>query len=88
VLAPLPGAAMLPGTKLAVTPAGNPATDSPTAELNAPLPSVETVTGADEPAVQLPLGEFNLSVNAGTVTVSAIGAVRVNPPPRAVTVIG
>jgi hypothetical protein len=40
---PLPGAAMLPGLKLAVTPEGRPEADNEIAELKPPLTKVEMV---------------------------------------------
>jgi hypothetical protein len=40
---PLPGAAMLPGLKLAVTPEGRPEADNEIAELKPPLTEVEMV---------------------------------------------
>ena len=43
VEAPLPGAAIELGLKLAVTPVGSPDTESETAELNPPLTAVEIV---------------------------------------------
>jgi len=51
VLTPLPGAAKLAGDRLAVTPAGSPATDKATTALN-PLLSVEVALVVPvEPAV-------------------------------------
>jgi len=50
---PFPGAAMEVGLKLAVTPAGNPATDSETAELKPPLIVVETATPPELPWVRV-----------------------------------
>jgi len=46
---PPPGAAMEAGLKLAVTPAGNPAAESETAELKPPLTVVEIVEVPEEP---------------------------------------
>ncbi len=46
---PVPGAAIELGLKLAVTPAGNPATDNEMAELNPPLTVVEIVVFPELP---------------------------------------
>ncbi len=46
---PLPGAAMLPGLKLAVTPEGKPEADNEIAELNPPLTEVEIVLVPEPP---------------------------------------
>ena len=46
---PLPGAAIVLGLKLAVTPAGNPAIDNEMAELKPPLTVVETVVVPELP---------------------------------------
>lgn len=46
---PFPGAAMLPGLKLAVTPEGRPEADNEIAELNPPLTEVVIVLVADPP---------------------------------------
>ena len=53
VLVPLPGAAMLVGARLAVTPAGAPLTDNAIAELN-PVPfAVVNVIGTEPPGATL-----------------------------------
>jgi hypothetical protein len=49
VLCPLPGAPMLVGAKLAVTPLGRPLTDSAMAALKPAPPAVVTVMGIDPP---------------------------------------
>ena len=46
---PLPGAAMLPGLKLAVTPEGRPEANNEIAELKPPLTEVEIVLVPDPP---------------------------------------
>lgn len=46
---PLPGAAIVLGLKLAVTPLGKPAMDNEMAELNPPLTVVEIVVFAELP---------------------------------------
>jgi hypothetical protein len=62
---PLPGAAMEPGLKLAVTPEGNPATESETAALKPPLTVVETVELPEPPwATDTLVGEA-LTVKSG-----------------------
>lgn len=86
VLLPLPGAAMLVGAKLAVTPEGSPLTDSATDELNPFNAAVETVTRAEPPAVTVALVALGVSVKLGTATVRLNGEVLVTPPPVAVTV--
>src|SRR6266481_1007236 len=48
---PLPGAAMVAGLKLAVTPVGKPEADSDTAALNPPLTVVEIVLLPELPCV-------------------------------------
>jgi hypothetical protein len=88
VLDPAPGAAMLPGTKLAVTPNGSPVAERVTAELKPPdgvtvrptgtVPARETLT-EDEATVKLRAG-------VGAVTVSVKVAVWTKPPPAAVIV--
>jgi hypothetical protein len=86
---PFPGAAMLPGLKLAVTPAGSPEADNEIAELKPPLTEVEMVLLPEPPwATERLVGEalrLKLGV-AVAVMVSAMVVVFVIPPPLAVTV--
>lgn len=87
---PDPGAAIDAGLKLAVTPVGNPDAASAIAELNPPETAVVMVELPVLPcATDTAAGEA-VSVYAGVpaaVTVSAMVAVCVNPPPVPVTVI-
>jgi hypothetical protein len=55
VLCPLPGAAMLVGANVAVTPLGRPDIESATAELNPVPATVVKVTGIDPPRATLSL---------------------------------
>jgi hypothetical protein len=64
VLVPRPGAAMLVGEKLAVTPLGTPLIDNATAELNPVPPAAVTVIGTDPPRATLALVTLNDSVKA------------------------
>ena len=62
MLLPLPGAAMLVGAKLAVTPIGDPLTDNVIAELN-PVPfAVVKVIGNDPPGATVALVALGVSV--------------------------
>ena len=65
---PLPGAAIEAGVKLAVTPAGNPDTDSETAELKPPLTVVETVVLPDPPCATLSEAGEATTVKSGVAT--------------------
>lgn len=88
VLLPLPGAAMLVGAKLAVTPGGSPATDKATAELNPVPPVVVSVIGMDPPGATLALVAPGVSVKLGAAAVRFNAIARLNPPPVAITSIG
>ena len=86
---PLPGAAIEAALKLAVTPVGNPATDSPTAELNPPLTVVVIVELPDVPCARDRLeGDATTVKSAGCAafTVRDSVAVCVIPPPVPVMV--
>lgn len=86
MLVPDPGDAMLVGEKLAVTPAGNPVTESAIADLNPLLTAVVIVIGAGVPGFKLALVALGVSVNVGEATVSANSAERVRFPPVPVNV--
>ncbi len=86
---PPPGAAIDAGAKLAVTPAGKPDADSETAELNPPLTVVEIDELPEVPCTTERLAGDAVRVkfgDAAALTVTAIVAVCVRPPPVAVTV--
>lgn len=86
VLEPPPGAAMLVGAKVGVTPLGNPLTDRATAALNPFTRAVERLMGIELPAVTLPLPALTRKVKLGVRTVRLKAWVRVMPPPAAVRV--
>jgi hypothetical protein len=86
VLLPLPGAAMLAGAKLAVTPLGSPLTDNATAHWNPFSPAVDSLIGVEPPGATVALVALGVSVKLGTTTVRLSGWVFVSPPPVAVTV--
>jgi len=65
---PLPGAAIELGLKLAVTPAGKPAAESETAELNPPLTVVEMVEAPELPWAMDTLAGEALMVKSGVAT--------------------
>ena len=65
VLLPLPGALMLTGAKLGVTPLGAPLTENPTDELNPYNTAVVRVTWADLPAPTLALVALGDKVKLG-----------------------
>jgi hypothetical protein len=81
VLVPLPGEAMLAGVKLAVTPFGSPLIESEIADLNPPSAAADTVIAVELLAATVALAALGVSVKFGATTVTAIGAVRVSPPP-------
>ena len=87
---PDPGAAMLVGLKLAVTPVGRPDALSAIAESKPPATVVLTLLVPEEPcAMVTDAGEAEI-VKLGVLpelTVSEILAVWVTPPPVPVTVI-
>lgn len=83
---PLPGAAMELGLKLAVTPDGNPEAENETVALKPPLTLVVIVLLPELPCtIERLVGEA-LKLKSGCVTVRAMVAVCVTPPPLAVTV--
>jgi hypothetical protein len=84
VLLPLPGAAMLDGEKLAVTPLGTPLTARAMAALNPVPPTVVVVIGTDPPRATLALVALNVRVKLPE-TVKMIGQVLAVPPPDTVT---
>ena len=85
VLWPLPGVAMLVGTKLGATPLGSPLTDNAMAELNPVPPAVVTVIGIDPPRETPALLALSERVNVPR-TVRLRVRVLVTPPPVAVMV--
>ncbi len=88
VLVPAPGAAILAGAKLAVTPDGSPDAERVTAELNPPDGVTVRPTGTVPLRTTLTVEGAAVSARAGVgaVTVSATVAVLVRPPPEAVIV--
>ena len=87
VLLPLPGDAIDAGANFAVTPFGNPATESDTADLYPFTATVVSTKLAAFPAFTAALEEPAVSVNVGTITVRLTACVCVTAPPRAFTVI-
>jgi predicted cation transporter len=84
LLLPLPGAAMLVGVKVAVTPAGTPLMYSATAELNPDAAVVVNVMGVDAPGATVALVALDARVKlAGDKTVRANLRVLVVFPPTA-----
>jgi hypothetical protein len=69
VLAPLPGAAMVCGLKLAVTPLGAPDTDTASAALNPPVAREVSVTVAFPPGRSDTVLALAVRVKPGTLTV-------------------
>ena len=82
VLLPFPGAATLCGMKLALTPDGNPDTETPIVELNPPSARAVRVTDAFLLGGSDAVVVLADRVKPGTFTVSA--AVCLTPPPLAV----
>jgi hypothetical protein len=84
---PDPGAAIVAGLKLTVTPVGWPVADNPITELNPPETAVVIVDFPLEPrATESELGEALMEKPVVTVKVTVV--VCVMPPPDPVTVIG
>ena len=69
VLLPAPGATMLVGAKLAVTPAGTPETVNATAELNPLTRAVVKTMGIVPPGARLALVALGVNVIPGAWTV-------------------
>jgi hypothetical protein len=86
VLAPLSGAAMLAGAKLAVTPLGSPVIENTTAELNPFANVVEKVMWVEPLRATVALVALGVRVNPGVGTVRLSACVLVIPPPAADTV--
>ena len=86
----MPGDEILVGENFAVTPLGNPLTDSATAALNPFIPTAFNVNVDEPPAVTLPLAEFAVMANVGTTTTRLIVCVFVWLPltPLTVTMAG
>jgi len=83
---PLPGAAMLAGEKLPVTPVGSPDTVRATAELKVVLPAVVKLRLPDDPPGPMVTAVAEpLRVKDGASTVSVKLAVWVSDPAVAVT---
>ncbi len=81
----LPLLAMLAGAKLAVTPFGNPLTDSVIAEVNPLTATVVTVIGIDPPRATITFVPPSVRLKLGTMTVRLSACVFVTPPPEPVT---
>ena len=88
VLRPLPGAAMLAGAKLAVTPFGRPLTDNVMGAANLLTADVVTVRDIDPPRATTTFVPASVSVQLGLITVRLITWVFVTPPPEPLTVSG
>jgi hypothetical protein len=86
VLVPLPGEAIVAGTRVAVTPFGCPLTESEIADLNPPSAAADTVIAVELPAVTDALAALSVSVKFGATTATDSAAVRVRPPPVPVIV--
>jgi hypothetical protein len=85
---PEPGAAIVVGLKVTVTPAGTKRAESATAELKPPETAVLTVHVPVLPATtETDVGDAD-TVNAAALTVSEMDVVCVTPPPVPVTVMG
>ena len=86
---PDPGAAIVAGLKLTVTPVGWPEADSPIAELNPPETAVVIVDLPLEPwATESELGDGVMVKFGPIITVKVTVVLCVMPPPVPVTVIG
>lgn len=86
MLLPVPGDAMLDGEKVAVTPFGNPLTDSRIDDLKPLMPAVDTESGIEPPVVKTASVAPGVSEKLGVATVIASGWVSVIPPPTDFTV--
>ena len=86
VLFPLPGAVILAGEKVAVTPLGRPLTEKVIAELNPLTTVVANANEADPPGATLALAGLMVMVKLRDATVTAKARVRVSPPPVPVKV--
>jgi len=87
VLVPLPGAGMLEGAKLAVTPLGSPLADNTTGDWNPFNTVVDSLIAVRPPSATVVLVAFETRVKlGGGKTVRLTGCVFVTPPPTAVTV--
>jgi len=87
VLAPLPGAAILDGVKLAFVPDGSALAENTTCDWNPYNAAVDSLIETEPPAVTVPLVALRVSVKLGAgKTVKLTGCVFVTPPPVAVTV--
>lgn len=73
VLVPLPGARMLGGAKLDVTPAGGPLTDKATADWNPFSAAVDITTAVEAPGTTVALVALGVSVKAGAVNRNVLG---------------
>lgn len=71
---PLPGAAKLPGLKLAVTPEGRPEADNEIAELKPPLTDVEIVLVPEPPCATDTLVGEALTVKLGVAVAVIVSA--------------
>jgi hypothetical protein len=69
VLVPLPGEAIVAGTRVAVTPFGCPLTESEIADLNPPSAAADTVIAVELPAVTDALAALSVSVKSPPVPV-------------------
>lgn len=85
-LEPLPGAGMLAGAKLAVTPLGSPLIDNATAELNPFAKVVVSLIWVEPLGATLTLVALVVRVKPGVGTPKLTVCVMVIPPPTAETV--
>jgi len=86
VLLPLPGAAILLGARVAVTPLGRPLTDSATADWNPLSAAVDSLIAVAAPATTVAFVALGVSVKLrGITTAKVTGWVTVTPPPEALT---
>jgi len=88
LLLPVPGEAMLVGENAAVTPFGNPLTETATAELNPFVTLVVKVSDVEPPGAMLTLEALSVNVKLGTTTERLRDAVWVMLAPVPLITIG
>ena len=72
VLLPLPGAAMIAGAKLPVTPVGRPLTDNATADWNPLSAAVDSLIVVEAPDTTVALVMLGVSVKLGGITTAKL----------------